>query len=104
MVRVSFAGGTLTRKSWRPFRSALDNFIAGWTKYWNEVIQPQIQLDPKFVKDLIASEASFDPNILANPKDSNSARGLMQLTNSTRKILADEKGELKDWLHTGICG
>ncbi len=24
MVRVSFAGGTLTRKSWRPFRGALD--------------------------------------------------------------------------------
>lgn len=45
---------------------------------------------------MIASESGFDPNILANSKNSNSARGLLQITNDTRKILGDEKGELKD--------
>ncbi|MFM8269078.1 MAG: transglycosylase SLT domain-containing protein, partial [Pseudomonadota bacterium] len=68
----------------------------GWTKYWNDVFKPQTPLDPDIVKALIASESGFDPTILANKKNKNSARGLMQITNDTRKILGDEKGELKD--------
>ncbi len=73
-----------------------DDLIAGWTRYWNEVLEPQIPLNPNIVKALIASESGFDPEMLANKKNSNSARGLMQLLNSTRKTLGDEKGELKD--------
>lgn len=73
-----------------------DDLIAGWTKYWNDIFKPETPLDPNVVKALIASESGFDPKILANKKDKNSARGLMQITNKTRKILADEKGELKD--------
>ncbi len=73
-----------------------DDLIAGWTQYWNDVLKPDTPLDPNIVKALIASESGFDPQILANKKDQNSARGLMQITNKTRKILADEKGELKD--------
>lgn len=73
-----------------------DDLIAGWTKYWNDVFKPEIPLTPNVVKALIASESGFDPKILANKKDKNSARGLMQITNKTRKILGDEKGELKD--------
>lgn len=73
-----------------------DDLIAGWTQYWNEVLQPNIPLDPNLVKALIASESGFDPMILANKKNSNSARGLTQITNETRKILGDEKGEIKD--------
>jgi len=73
-----------------------DDLIAGWTKYWNDVLKPEEKLHPNVVKALIASESSFRPKQLANPKNSNSARGLMQITNNTRKILADEKGELKD--------
>jgi len=73
-----------------------DDLIAGWTKYWNEVLEPEVSLDPDVVKALIASESGFNPNILANKRDQDSARGLMQITNKTRKILADEKGELKD--------
>lgn len=73
-----------------------DDLIAGWTKYWNEVFEPKVPLDPDIVKALIASESGFDPNILANKKNKNSARSLMQITNDTRIILADEKGELKD--------
>lgn len=73
-----------------------DDLIAGWTKYWNEVLKPEVPLDPDVVKALIASESGFNPSILANRKDPDSARGLMQVTNKTRKILGDEKGELKD--------
>lgn len=73
-----------------------DALIAGWTQYWNDVLQPQIRLEPNIVKALIASESSFNSNMLANKKNSNSARGLMQILNSTRKTLGDEKGELQD--------
>ncbi len=73
-----------------------DVFIAGWTRYWNEVLAPKIPLDPNIVKALIASESGFSSNMLADKKNSNSARGLMQILNSTRKTLGDEKGELQD--------
>ena len=73
-----------------------DDLIAGWTKYWNDVLKPETPLDPDIVKALIATESGFRPEILADKKDKNSARGLMQITNDTRKILGDEKGELKD--------
>ena len=77
-----------------------DELIAGWTKYWNEVLKPDIPLDPNVVKALIATESSFDPKILADKKNLNSARGLMQITNKTRKILGNENGELKDYFLT----
>jgi|694.fasta_scaffold98426_4 hypothetical protein len=73
-----------------------DGLIAGWTKYWNDVFKPSTPLDPDIVKALVASESGFDPGTLANKKNKNSARGLLQITNDTRKILGDEKGELKD--------
>ncbi len=76
--------------------SKYDDLIAGWVQYWNEVMKPPIPLEPNCVKALIASESGFDPNKLANKKNSNSARGLMQITNETRKILGNEKRELKD--------
>jgi len=34
--------------------------------------------------------------VIDHEKNTNSARGLSQITNNTRKILSDEKGELKD--------
>jgi len=73
-----------------------DDLIAGWTKYWNEVFRPDISLSSNIVKALIASESGFNPRRLANIKNKNSARGLMQVTNSTRRVLGDEGGELKD--------
>ncbi|MFN8370282.1 MAG: transglycosylase SLT domain-containing protein [Bacteriovoracaceae bacterium] len=73
-----------------------DSLIIGWTQYWNEVLEPIDPLNPSLVKALIASESGFDPLQLANKKNSNSARGLTQITNNTRKILSDEKGELKN--------
>lgn len=79
-----------------PNGSKYDDLIAGWVLYWNEVLHPSDPLDPNLVKALIATESGFNPNVLANKKKLNSARGLMQITNVTRKILGDESGELKD--------
>lgn len=76
--------------------SQYDDLIAGWVQYWNDVLKPDVPLDPNLVKALIASESSFDPDKLADPNNSNSARGLTQILNSTRKILGNDKGELKD--------
>jgi hypothetical protein len=76
--------------------SQYDDLIAGWVQYWNDVLKPDVPLDPNLVKSLIASESSFDPDKLADPNNSNSARGLTQILNSTRKILGNDKGELKD--------
>jgi len=73
-----------------------DAQIAGWTQYWNDVLKPSDPLDPNFVKALIATESGFDPDVLADKKNQNSARGLMQITNSTREILGDDGGEIKD--------
>jgi Transglycosylase SLT domain len=75
--------------------SKYDDLIAGWVQYWNEVLKPDQPLSPNLVKALIASESGFDPSLLNNKKNSNSARGLMQITNETRKLLNNPK-ELKD--------
>lgn len=78
--------------------NAYDDLIRGWTKYWNETLNPEEKLDPNLVKALIATESSFDPSETNRQKGSNRAIGLMQVTNGTRKILGDEKGEVKDRL------
>ena len=70
--------------------------IAGWAQYWSDVLSPNDPVDPNLVKALIASESGFNPTLLANKRNPNSARGLTQITNGTRKILGDEKGELKE--------
>ncbi len=76
-----------------------DALIRGWTKYWNDVLKPKTPLDPNLVKALIASESSFN----ANPKVPASAkkdppRGLMQVRDSSFKIMGDICGELKNHL------
>ncbi|MBI3535761.1 MAG: lytic transglycosylase domain-containing protein [Deltaproteobacteria bacterium] len=76
--------------------SAYDDLIAGWIQYWNNVFNSNDPLQPNLVKALIASESGFYPKKLADKLNPNSARGLSQITNDTRKILGDERGELKD--------
>ncbi len=73
-----------------------DTLIRGWTKYWNEVFKPKEPLDPDLVKALIATESSFKPDAKTGKKDV--ARGLMQVRDSTIKIMSDECGELRDHL------
>lgn len=77
-----------------------DDLIAGWVQYWSDVLKPDEPLDPNLVKALIASESGFNPTLLAKKKNSNSARGLTQITNDTRKLLDGYHGDLKDHLIT----
>jgi hypothetical protein len=77
-----------------------DDFIAGWVQYWNEVLKPDELLDPNLVKALIASESGFNAKAMASKTNSNSARGLMQITNKSRKLLGGDHGDLKDHLIT----
>jgi hypothetical protein len=78
-----------------PNGSKYDDLIAGWVQYWNEVLKPTEPLNPNLVKALIASESGFEPTKLNKKKNANGARGLMQITNTSRKLLDDSK-ELKD--------
>ena len=75
-----------------------DDLISGWVEYWNDVLQPDVPLEPNLIKALIASESGFDPNLIADKKNSNSARGLMQILNISRKVLDGYKNDIKDHL------
>jgi len=76
-----------------------DHLIRGWTKYWNEVFKPKEPLDPDLVKALIATESGFRTNVVVKVgRTKNRARGLMQVTDESQKILGNSKGELKDHL------
>ena len=75
-----------------------NELITGWSKYWNEVLNPKVPLGPYLVKALIASESDFNPEAIPPGGGPNSARGLMQVTNDSRKYLADEVEELRDFL------
>jgi hypothetical protein len=75
-----------------------DAIIAGWTQYWNEVLKPTEELDPNLVKALIFTESTFNVDAKALASKGNWARGLMQITDETIKILKSEKGELKNFL------
>lgn len=74
-----------------------DQLIAGWCTYWNDIFKPDISIDSNFVKALMESESHFDKNSTANnKKEIGKARGLIQLTEQTLRILKDRKGEIKD--------
>jgi hypothetical protein len=76
-----------------------DSLIRGWTLYWNEIFkEDKDPLDPNLVKSLIASESGFDPDIInpKNPPKIGPARGLMQLTDFTLRILHGHEVELRD--------
>ncbi len=76
-----------------------DQLILGWTKYWNEILNPKQPLDPLLVKALIATESSFrSRSKIKAGKRAGFARGLMQVTDWTLEILDDENGELRDHL------
>ncbi len=74
-----------------------DVLISGWCKYWNDVLKPDILIDVNFVKALMESESRFNTKALApNKKSIGPARGLIQITEQTWRILKDRKGEIKD--------
>ena len=80
------------------YGNRFDSLIAGWVKYWSDIFQPVEPLDPNLVKALISTESDFGQRKKALASKGNWARGLMQVTDQTLKILKDEKGELKDYL------
>jgi uncharacterized protein with HEPN domain len=68
-----------------------------WTKYWNDVFAPADPLPPEVVKALFFSESSFRLDVKDQRASTrNMARGPLQVTDETRRILADENGELKN--------
>ena len=80
-----------------PNANEFDSIILMWTQYWNEIFSSKDPLDPNLVKALLGSESSFRPGVKDQRiSNRNHARGLMQITDETRKIMADETGELKE--------
>lgn len=74
-----------------------DREILIWTKYWNDLLSTDLPLDPNIIKALVGSESSFNPKVRdTHVRGKNYARGLFQVTDETRRILGNEKGELKD--------
>lgn len=72
-----------------------DQFIRGWTKYWNDIFKPDESLDPNLVKALIATESTFRLNPPSqNARIAGVAHGLIKLTDQAIKALGDPKGEL----------
>lgn len=78
--------------------NAYDKIIAGWTKYWNDILKPKVPLDPNLVKALIRTESDFEEKAKVLASKGNWARGLMQITDETIEILKNESGELRDFL------
>ncbi|HAZ11696.1 MAG: hypothetical protein A2X86_18400 [Bdellovibrionales bacterium GWA2_49_15] len=77
--------------------NAYDILIAGWCRYWNDIFTPDLPIEVNFIKALIESESRFNPLAIAkNKKTIGPARGLVQITEQTLKILKDRKGEIKD--------
>ena len=73
-----------------------DDKIGLWTQFWNEVLSPFEPLDPNWVKSLIFTESRFNEKSINDQNIKNPAKGLMQITKSTHKIMTNSKGELKD--------
>lgn len=74
-----------------------DEQIAIWTKFWNDIFKPSTPLDPNIIKALFASESSFDLTVTPQKVSKNNyARGPLQITDETRKVLLNEKGEIRN--------
>jgi len=81
-----------------PRGDIFDHLIIGWVKYWVDIYKPKDLLDPNLIKALIWSESSFKEKQVTQTHNNKHgcARGLMQLTDSTREILSDPKEELRN--------
>ena len=90
----------VTEKILKKFEHAdeFDIYIRGWVQYWNSTLRPTEPLEPNLVKALIASESSFraTQRTPTNNAKLGDACGLMQLTNSTVRIMRNHRGELKN--------
>jgi hypothetical protein len=74
-----------------------DQLLIGWCYYWNQIFKSKNPITPNFIKTLIFSESRFKSSIITNNnKKIGNAIGLIQVTESTSRILRDRKGEIKD--------
>jgi hypothetical protein len=80
-----------------PDEDQYDDLIAVWVDYFNKKLNLKFSLDPNMIKALIASESTFNPEVI-NKK----ATGLTQITTDTLKILQDLSGESKDFVFKDI--
>lgn len=68
----------------------IDSVIQFWLSYWTDQgLKFPADLDPLWIKTIIAIESSFDPQAKTKIKGS-SATGLMQITDQTRGILSGQ--------------
>ena len=74
-----------------------DALIRGWVRYWNEIFDFEVPLNPNLIKALMATESSFDEQAIS-PNHKNRARGLLQITEETLHVLNDHNGELSNYL------
>ena len=81
------------QKQWR---KKYDDYIALWTKYWNDIFEFQDPIDVNLIKALVATESEFKPKAKNHLFGKIYARGLMQVTDSSNAILKNYKGELRD--------
>lgn len=72
-----------------------DGLIGLWTKYWNDIFNPETPLDPDVVKALMATESGFQ-EVPGNVSKHHKAIGIMQLMPETVKFLSSPK-ELRDF-------
>lgn len=72
-----------------------DELIGLWTKYWNDIFEPEEKLSPNIVKALMATESGFQA-IPKNAPKGHKAIGIMQLMPETVKYLSSAK-ELKNF-------
>lgn len=71
-----------------------DRYINGWSSFWNDILNPELRIDPNIVKALIATESSFEEN---PPRSaSHTAIGITQLMPKTLKLLSSRSNELKN--------
>ncbi|MBI2607044.1 MAG: transglycosylase SLT domain-containing protein [Deltaproteobacteria bacterium] len=81
-------------------QNAYDHLIQGWTQYWNDVLKPNVPLDPKLVKALIATESGFNPSSWNGKRGPKRARGLTQVTDGSVQRMKHKSPEFTDhYLH-----
>jgi hypothetical protein len=81
-----------------------DQLIRGWTQYWTKTLQTKLnfdsEIDANWIKVLIASESTFDPNRDYDKehhvKKGTHARGLMQIGIQAREALQTLKGHKQE--------
>ena len=74
--------------------SRYDNFIAGWTKYWNDVLGPDENLDPK---DMVKAQLNIAAGVRWLHRKRETATAKLKRKASWVEAAADYKSYLEQW-------